>query len=120
MSKDRIHGMKLAHHEYFRQFNDIVEKGFSINDKIEGYRTCQSIPCSDDDSLPRIFRKKIGQEPEIPKYSDEELDEMDDFTKYSKSRKVRCPLILLLNQRSKVHSMRMPEFVRRRGKEEKP
>lgn len=87
MPKESIHGMILAHHEYFKQFRDIVEKGFSINDEMEGYRTCQSTPCSDDDSLPRMFRKKNGQDPEIPIYSDEELDGMDDFTKYKQVTK---------------------------------
>lgn len=86
-SKGLIHGMKLAHHEYFAQFSDIVEKDFSINDEMEGYRTCQSIPCSDDDSLPRMFRKKNGQNPIIPIYSEEELEETDDLSKYKQVTK---------------------------------
>lgn len=87
LSKERIHGMKLAHYEYLQQFSDIIEKNFSINDEIEGFRTCQAKPCNDDDSLPRMFRKKNGQDPLIPKYSDEELDDMDDFTKYKQVTK---------------------------------
>lgn len=75
---------RLIHPEYFCQFEEEVEARFRWNDsELVRYRTCQEFPCTEDDNLPNMFRKKNGQEPTIPKYSAEELEEMDENLKYS-------------------------------------
>lgn len=73
---------ELQHSEYFYQFEEVIEKRFFQNEEMTLYRTCQSVPCSEDDKQARIFWMKNGQEPVVQVYSEEELEMMDDDTKY--------------------------------------
>ena len=85
--EEDFYGMRLDHQEYFEPFRDVVRKNFTINEEITLYRTCQSLPCNEDDNLARIFRKNNGQEPKYRVYSEDELTEVDEKTKYERVTK---------------------------------
>lgn len=85
--EEDFYGMILDHQEYFEPFRDVVQKKFALNEEVTLYRTCQTFPCSEDDNLPRIFRKVNGQEPDIIIYGEEEMERLGETERYQLATK---------------------------------
>ncbi len=80
--KDNSEERELYHSDYFDQFRDIIKAKFQSNKAITLYRTCQTLPCSDEDKEGRRFRKINSPNPPKFKYDPQELEAMDDEQKY--------------------------------------